>query len=86
MCVCVCVCAFSFVQVYTWTQICLPSRLVLQNTPTAFLQIGKTPSTNVLDMTLNKYDGEVPVMLELWGMWSTPSLSSVLVCEPQERI
>ena len=21
-----------------------------------------------------KFDGEVPVMLELWGMWSTPSL------------
>ena len=22
-------------------------------------------------------DGEVPVMLELWGMWSTPSLPSL---------
>ena len=22
-------------------------------------------------------DGEVPAMLELWGMWSTPSLSSL---------
>ena len=21
-----------------------------------------------------QFDGEVPVMLELWGMWSTPSL------------
>ena len=27
----------------------------------------------VLDMTINN-DGEVPVMLELWGMWSIPSL------------
>ena len=31
--------------------------------------------TSVLDMTLS--DGEVPVMLELWGMWSTPSLPSL---------
>ena len=23
-------------------------------------------------------DGDVPVMLELWGMWSTPSLPSFL--------
>ena len=22
---------------------------------------------------MNQSDGEVPVMLELWGMWSTPS-------------
>ena len=29
------------------------------------------PSTSVLDMTLM---GEAPVMLELWRMWSTPSL------------
>ena len=25
-------------------------------------------------MTLKKSDGEVLVMLELWGMWSAPSL------------
>ena len=25
-------------------------------------------------MTLNKFDGEVPVMLEIWGIQSTPSL------------
>ena len=31
-----------------------PSQLKLQNTPTASLQRGKTPSTNVLDMTLSK--------------------------------
>ena len=31
---------------------------------------------SVLDMTLN--DGEVPVMLELWGMQSTLSLLSLL--------
>ena len=35
------------------------------------LQRAKTPSTSVLDMTLNN-----PIMLELWGMWSTPSLPS----------
>ena len=32
---------------------------------------------SVQDMTLNKSDGEAPVMLELWGMWSTLSLSSL---------
>ena len=38
-----------------------------------------TPSTtSVLDMTLKQYNGEVPVMLELWGMQSTPSLSLLL--------
>ena len=31
----------------------LPSRLELQNTPTASLQRGKTPPTSVLIMTLN---------------------------------
>ena len=38
-------------------------------TPTAPLQRSKTPTLSVLDMTLND-----PVMLELWGMQSTPSL------------
>ena len=32
---------------------------------------------SVLDLTLKKSDGEVPVLLELWGMRSTPSLSSI---------
>ena len=37
----------------------------------------KNPPTSVLDMTLNNQsDSQVPVMLELWGMWSTPSLPS----------
>ena len=45
--------------------------------PTASLQRGKTPPTNVLHMTLNKSDGEVPVMLELYGMRYTPSLLSL---------
>ena len=50
-----------------------PSRLEQQNTPTAFLQRGKTTLTGVLNMTVNK----ASVMLELWGMWSTPSLQSL---------
>ena len=33
--------------------ICCPSRLELQNTPTASLQRGKTPPISVLDKTLN---------------------------------
>ena len=32
----------------------------------------------ILDMTLNTdTDGEAPLILELWGMWSTPSVPSL---------
>ena len=48
-----------------------PSLLGPLNTLTASLQKGTTPSTSVQDMTLKKSDGEVPVMLELWGMQNT---------------
>ena len=57
----------------------LPSRLGLQNTLTVSLQRGKTPTSH------KEYPGydtkqsyiETPVMLELWGMQSTPSLPSL---------
>ena len=48
-----------------------PSQLELQNTPTASLQRDKTSPMSVLDMTLNY------LMVELWGMQSTPLLSSL---------
>ena len=36
---------------------------------------GKTPPpTSVLEYDTKQSDGEVPVMLELWGMWSTTLL------------
>ena len=38
---------------------------------TASLQTGKTPPRNECP---KQSDGEVSVMLELWGLWSTPSL------------
>ena len=38
----------------------------------------KTTPTGVLDITLNKSEGESPVMLVLWGMCSTSSLSLLL--------
>ena len=44
----------------------LPSRLGLQNTPTAH---NKRPGYD-----RKQSDDEIPVMLELWGMQSTPSL------------
>ena len=34
----------------------------------------RPPPMSVLDMTQKQSDGEVPVMLGLWGMQSTPSL------------
>ena len=33
------------------------------------------PPISVLIYDTKQSDGEAPVMLELWGMWSTPSLS-----------
>ena len=36
--------------------------------------MGPPPTMSVLDVTLNISNGEVPVMLELWGMRSDPSL------------
>ena len=40
------------------------------------VQSVKLPPTGILDMTQKQFDGEVPVM-ELRGMWSTPSLPSL---------
>ena len=52
----------------------LPSRLGLLNTTTAPLQRGKTLPNACLGYHSKLSDGEVPVMLELWGMQSTLSL------------
>ena len=42
------------------------------------LQRGKTPLPNKYPgYDTKKSDGEVPVLLELWGMHSTPSLPSL---------
>ena len=54
----------------------LPSWLGLSNTPTALLQRGKTFLPQWVSCYDTKQsDGEVPVMLELWGMQSTFSLA-----------
>ena len=55
----------------------LPSWLGLQNTPTAFLQRGKTPTNKCPGYDTKQSDGLAPVMMELWGMQSTPSLLSL---------
>ena len=55
--------------------IILPSRLGLQNTPTASLQRGKTNGCPGYDT--KQSHGEVPAVLELQGMRSTPSLPSL---------
>ena len=44
------------------------------NTPIASLQRGKTPPNECPGYDTKKSDGEVQMMLELWGMRSTPSL------------
>ena len=48
---------------------------MLQNTPTASMQRGKTPPPYECPRyDAKKSGGEIPVMLVLWGMRSTPSL------------
>ena len=49
-----------------------PSRQGLKNTPTASLQRGKTPPNKCPVYDTKQSDGVAPVMLELWGMRSTP--------------
>ena len=50
----------------------------LKNKPTASLQTGKTRTANECpDIALNNLIGEVPVILELWRMRSTPKLPSL---------
>ena len=47
------------------------------NTPTASLQRGKDSSNECPGYDTKQSDGEASVILELWGMLSTPSLSSL---------
>ena len=47
------------------------SRLELYNTPIAFLQRGKHPPNECPSNDFKQPDAEAPVMLNLWGMWST---------------
>ena len=54
-----------------------PSRLGLQNTPTASQQSGKTPPLSVQDMAYKHSNSESEVMLELWETRNTPSLPSL---------
>ena len=63
---------------YKWCT-CMPHTLPswgggLKNIPTASLQRGKTPPNECPGYDTKQSDGEVPSMLELWGMQSTPSL------------
>ena len=55
-----------------------PSCLGLYNTSTVSLQKGKTPSPNACPgYDTKQSDGEVPVILNLWGMRSAASLPSL---------
>ena len=54
-----------------------PSRLGLQNTPTASLQSvysADCPPNECPGYVTKQSDCEAPVMLELWGIWSIPLL------------
>ena len=67
----------------TWI-IELPSRLRLSNTPIASLQRGKISSNECPVYDIKPSHREVP-FLELWEIWSTPSLS-VLPCPLWSRV
>ena len=54
-----------------------PSRLGLQNTPTASLQRGKPLPNECPGYDTKQSDGEASVIPELWGMQSTPLLPSI---------
>ena len=60
-----------------YTYLLWPSHLVLQNTPTASPQKGKTPPNEYPDYDNEQSDGEVPVMQELQGMRNTSLLPSL---------
>ena len=55
----------------------LSNQLGLENTLSAPLQRGKTPTNQYPGYDTKQSDGEVPAVLELWGIWSTPSLPSL---------
>ena len=55
-------------------QKCYPVGSMGAGVPTPTLQRGKTPPYEYPGYDTKQSDGEVPLMLELWGMWSTPSL------------
>ena len=61
---------------FTVDRICtpfnLPICLGLQNTPTACLQRCKSTASECRRYDTKQFDGEAPVMLRLWGIWSTP--------------
>ena len=54
-----------------------PSQLGLQNTPTASRLRSKIPLNECPGYDIKQSDGEAPVMLALWGIWSTTSVASL---------
>ena len=68
------ICASGTTWWWWWWFDWYPIGLGLQNTPTASLQRSKTPPRRVRRCDVKQYNDEAPVMLEFWGMQSTPSL------------
>ena len=66
-----------YIYIYSQTNVTLPNQLGLENTPTAFLPRGESPPTECPGYDTKQSAGEVPVIQDLWGMRSTPSLSSL---------
>ena len=68
---------FSVLSAFSFSWIPLPSRPGQHNTPTASPQRGKTTPNECPGYDTIQSDGEFPVILELWGMRSTPLLPSL---------
>ena len=58
----------------SWPYICWSSRMRLENTLTASLQSSKPITNDSHGYDTKQSDGEVPVMLELWGIQCIPLL------------
>ena len=67
---------FFVIKIFIFSHCFLPRRLWWYNTPTVSLQKCKTTPNECPGNYTKQSEGEIPVMLELWGMQSTPSLPS----------
>ena len=63
---------YHFPSLYLYCPVCWEGA---KNTPTASLQMAKTTPNESPEFDTKQSDGEASVMLELWGMRSTPPLT-----------
>ena len=72
--------SYLFISIYLFINLFRyhPSQLRLENKLTVSLQRSKTPPMSVLIYYVKQSGGKAPLILELWEMWSTSSLPSLI--------